>query len=112
MHDVVAHAMVAINVQAGVAAHLLDQDPEQAREALLHIKHTSGDALTDLRATLGVLRDPDAARAGAPAAGLDDLDASGAAGPPGVEVTLAVDAEIGPCRRRSARRVTGSSRRR
>ena len=44
VHDVVAHAMVAINVQAGVAAHLLDQDTEQAREALLHIKRTSGDA--------------------------------------------------------------------
>ena len=58
VHDVVAHAMVAINVQAGVAAHLIDQDTEQAREALLHIKRTSGDALTDLRATLGVLRDP------------------------------------------------------
>ena len=64
VHDVVAHAMVAINVQAGVAAHLLDQDTEQAREALLHIKATSGDALNDLRATLGVLRDPEAGRAG------------------------------------------------
>ena len=32
VHDVVAHAMVAINVQAGVAAHLLDRDPEQARD--------------------------------------------------------------------------------
>ena len=62
VHDVVAHAMVAINVQAGVAAHLLDDDPEQAREALLQIKRTSGEALTDLRATLGVLRDPDRRR--------------------------------------------------
>ena len=33
VHDVVAHAMVAINVQAGVAAHRLDQDPEQAHRA-------------------------------------------------------------------------------
>ena len=74
VHDVVAHAMVAINVQAGVAAHLLDQDTEQAREALLHIKPTSGDALNDLRATLGVLRDPAQAAPVGPAAGLDDLD--------------------------------------
>jgi signal transduction histidine kinase len=74
VHDVVAHAMVAINVQAGVAAHLLDQDTEQAREALLHIKATSGDALNDLRATLGVLRDPDRAAPIGPSAGLDDLD--------------------------------------
>ena len=64
VHDVVAHAMVAINVQAGVAAHLLDHDTEQAREALLQIKRTSGDALADLRATLGLLRDRDQAGAG------------------------------------------------
>ena len=74
VHDVVAHAMVAINVQSGVAAHLLDQDTEQAREALLHIKQASGDALNDLRATLGVLRDPAQHAPVAPAAGLDDLD--------------------------------------
>ena len=72
VHDVVAHAMVAINVQAGVAAHLLDRDPEQAREALLHIKRTSGEALADLRATLGVLREPERRRRrSAPAAGLE-----------------------------------------
>jgi signal transduction histidine kinase len=74
VHDVVAHAMVAINVQAGVAAHLLDDDTDQAREALLHIKRTSGDALSDLRATLGILRDPDQAAPVGPAAGLEDLD--------------------------------------
>jgi signal transduction histidine kinase len=58
VHDVVAHAMVAINVQAGVGAHLLDRDPDQARSTLLDIKKTSGEALADLRSTLGVLRDP------------------------------------------------------
>jgi signal transduction histidine kinase len=57
VHDVVAHAMVAINVQAGVAAHLIDRDPEQARSALRDIKASSGEALQDLRATLGVLRE-------------------------------------------------------
>jgi signal transduction histidine kinase len=58
IHDVVAHAMTAINVQAGVAAHLLEREPRQAYDALRHIKRTSGDALTELRATLEVLRDP------------------------------------------------------
>jgi signal transduction histidine kinase len=92
VHDVVAHAMVAINVQAGVAAHLLDQDSEQAREALLNIKRTSGDALTDLRATLGVLRDPAQAAPVGPAAGLDDLDAvAGGLRAAGVAVTVDVD---------------------
>jgi len=59
VHDVVAHAMVAINVQAGVAAHLLDRDREQARRTLLDIKRVSGDALGDLRSTLGLLREAD-----------------------------------------------------
>ncbi len=96
VHDVVAHAMVAINVQAGVAAHLLDQDTEQAREALLHIKRTSGDALTDLRATLGVLRDPDQAAPVGPAAGLEDLEGVAAQlRAAGVEVTVDVDT-VGP----------------
>ena len=91
VHDVVAHAMVAINVQAGVAAHLLDQDTEQAREALLQIKRTSGDALNDLRATLGVLRDPAQAAPVGPAAGLDDLDDVAAQlRAAGVEVTVDV----------------------
>jgi signal transduction histidine kinase len=73
VHDVVAHAMVAINVQAGVAAHLVDRDAEQARSALRAIKAASGDALADLRAALGVLREGDAA-ATRPAAGFGDLD--------------------------------------
>jgi signal transduction histidine kinase len=75
VHDVVAHSMVAINVRAGVAAHLLDDDVDQAREALLQIKRTSGDALNDLRATLGILRDPGQDAPVGPAAGLEDLDA-------------------------------------
>jgi signal transduction histidine kinase len=74
VHDVVAHSMVGINVQAGVAAHLLAEDPEQARDALVQIKRTSGDALADLRATLGLLRDPDTSAPVGPSLGLRDLD--------------------------------------
>jgi signal transduction histidine kinase len=72
VHDVVAHALVAINVQAGVAAHRLDRDPGQAHTALRAIKDTSGEALADLRAALGVLRG-DAAAPVRPAGGLADL---------------------------------------
>ena len=92
VHDVVAHSMVAINVQAGVAAHLIEHDTEQAREALLQIKRTSGDALTDLRATLGILRDPTRPAPAGPAAGLDDLDdVAGRLRATGVAVTVDVD---------------------
>jgi signal transduction histidine kinase len=60
VHDVVAHAMVAINVQAGVAAHVVDRRPEQTLTALEEIKRVSGEALRDLRETLGVLREVEA----------------------------------------------------
>jgi signal transduction histidine kinase len=95
LHDVVAHAMVAINVQAGVAAHLIDRQPESARGALQQIKRVSGEALTDLRSTLGVLRAGDDVPAPTrPAQGLDALeelaDGMRAAG---VDVALEVTGE-------------------
>ena len=73
LHDVVAHSMSVIAVQAGVGAHVLDERPEQAREALEAISATSRGTLTELRRLLGVLRDSDGARSHAPAPGLSDL---------------------------------------
>jgi signal transduction histidine kinase len=73
IHDLVAHAMTAINVQAGVAAHLLDHDSGQVHDALRAIKDVSGEALDDLRATLNVLRDPSRAAPLGPTSGLADL---------------------------------------
>jgi signal transduction histidine kinase len=91
IHDLVAHAMTAINVQAGVAAHLLERDPGQAYDALRNIKHTSGAALTDLRSTLQVLRDPSAAAPLGPPAGLGDIaELTGGLRSAGIEVTLDV----------------------
>ncbi|WP_246256826.1 sensor histidine kinase [Amycolatopsis anabasis] len=69
VHDVVAHSLAMINVQAGVAAHVADRRPEQAKEALRNIKEASAAALTDLRATLAVLRGQDHA----PAPSLDQM---------------------------------------
>jgi signal transduction histidine kinase len=59
LHDVLAHNISLINVQAGVALHLMDEQPEQARTALTAIKQASKDALGELRSVLGVLRQPD-----------------------------------------------------
>ncbi|MFB7799353.1 sensor histidine kinase [Isoptericola sp. NPDC056134] len=56
LHDVLAHSLSAINVQAGVGLHLLDRDVDQARSALASIKTTSRDALDEVRAVLGVVR--------------------------------------------------------
>jgi signal transduction histidine kinase len=61
VHDVVAHSLAMINVQAGVGAHIADKRPDQAKEALLAIKEASRVALADLRATLGVVRSGDRA---------------------------------------------------
>jgi signal transduction histidine kinase len=76
LHDSVAHAMATINVQAGVAAHLLDRNPEQMRESLEAIRSASSDALDELSAILGVLRDRDRDGAAplAPIAGIDRVD--------------------------------------
>ena len=76
LHDVVAHSIAVINFQAGVAVHVLDRRPEQARAALLAIKQASRDALQELRATLGVLRQlGEQGGSRAPLPGLAQLDA-------------------------------------
>jgi signal transduction histidine kinase len=57
LHDVVAHTLTTINVQAGVAKHLLERDRGHAEGALATIESASHKALQELRAILGVLRD-------------------------------------------------------
>ncbi|MFG2246617.1 sensor histidine kinase [Spirillospora sp. NPDC048823] len=73
LHDVAGHHISLINVQAGTALHRFQRDPAQAEAALAAIKESSRDALRDLRATLGVLRQADEEAPTAPAAGLDRL---------------------------------------
>ncbi|CAM5243763.1 histidine kinase OS=Streptomyces albaduncus OX=68172 GN=FHS32_002045 PE=4 SV=1 [Streptomyces griseoloalbus] len=72
LHDVLAHSISVINVQAGVGLALLDSDPEQARTALTTIKAQSKEALGEVRQVLDTLRAPGAAPR-APAPGLDRL---------------------------------------
>ncbi|MEV4993364.1 sensor histidine kinase [Streptomyces niveus] len=72
LHDVLAHSISVINVQAGVGLALIDSDPEQARTALTTIKAASKEALGEVRQVLDTLRTSgDAPRA--PAPGLDRL---------------------------------------
>jgi signal transduction histidine kinase len=56
LHDVVAHHISVMNVQAGVARHLLDSDPDAAREALGHIRESGRVVLAEMGAILGLLR--------------------------------------------------------
>ncbi|MFB7086100.1 sensor histidine kinase [Streptomyces sp. NPDC056296] len=77
LHDVVGHHISLINVQSAAALRRLHKDPEggpqRAEEALGAIKDASREALRELRATLGVLRQADESAPTAPAAGLDRL---------------------------------------
>jgi signal transduction histidine kinase len=95
VHDVAAHTLTTINVQAGVAAHLLDRDPSNARDALATIETASHEALEELRAVLGVLRQP--ANGGAPLEPLPDLAAVGTlieqARGTGLDVSFEVEGE-------------------
>jgi signal transduction histidine kinase len=72
LHDVLAHSISLINVQAGVALALIDERPEQARTALTTIKAASKEALGEVRQVLSTLRAPGEAPR-APAPGLDRL---------------------------------------
>ncbi len=74
LHDLLGHHVSLINVQAGVALFLMDDDPEQARTALTTIKQSSRDLLGEMRATLGILRGLDAPPHH-PSPGVDQLDA-------------------------------------
>jgi signal transduction histidine kinase len=107
VHDVLAHNISLINVQSGVALHLLDQRPEQARPALEAINQASEEALAELHSVLDVLSrglgehgaqaESGAWTPRAPTAGLRDLDAllrrTRAAG---LDVELAVEGERRP----------------
>ncbi|MCA2211424.1 sensor histidine kinase [Jidongwangia harbinensis] len=76
LHDLVAHLITLANAQATVAAHLFDIRPEQTRKSLGELVETTGQALDELRATVGLLRQAgDATGPGEPAPGLSQLPA-------------------------------------
>ena len=91
LHDVVAHTMSTINVQAGAATYLADDLPSDGAEALEAIRIASKDGMRELRAILAVLRQVDDPESNQPQPGLARLDtlvsAAGAAGLPTTVVT-------------------------
>lgn len=74
LHDVVAHSMSVMVVQAGAARRILERDPERAGEAMATIEATGREALTEMRRVLGVLRSDDDLAELTPAPGLEDFD--------------------------------------
>ena len=80
LHDVLAHSLSQINVQAGVGLHLIDSQPEQAAQALASIKSTSKTALEEVRLVLGILR--------------SGSEAAGEAGSEGIAAPLAPEPDL------------------
>jgi signal transduction histidine kinase len=74
LHDVLAHNVSLINVQAGTALHLLDKQPERARPALEAIKEASSETLREVRSVLDVLRRTDEHPPRSPTAGVAGVD--------------------------------------
>ncbi len=98
LHDVVAHTMATITVQAAAASQLLATEPERTAESLAAIRAASKEGLRELRAILDVLRRSDEPAApGTPVPGLARLDAL-AAGvrQAGLPVSVQVEGEPRP----------------
>jgi signal transduction histidine kinase len=97
MHDVVAHSVSVMVVQAGGARRILEHDPRRAVEAAAHIEDVGRAALTEMRRLLGVLHHGEEEAGRAPQPTLRELDAliarSRAAGLP---VTLVVEGDPQP----------------
>lgn len=74
LHDAVAHQITLASAQATVADHFFDTRPEKARESVRQLVETTGNALDDLRATVGLLRQTgDGSAPTEPAPGLSGL---------------------------------------
>lgn len=73
LHDVVAHSLGVIAVQAGVGVHVIDKDPAEAKRALEHISRTSRASLGEIRRLLGLVRSGAPTVEYAPTPGLADL---------------------------------------
>jgi signal transduction histidine kinase len=96
LHDVVAHSMSVIAVQAGMGAHVIDERPADAKEALAAISETSRRTLQEMRRLLGVLRDEEGERSHTPAPGLGELPALvDDVRKAGVDVTFSMEGEPG-----------------
>ncbi|RFS83799.1 sensor histidine kinase [Actinomadura spongiicola] len=98
LHDMVAHSIGIIAIQAGVGGRVIATQPDEARNALDAIESTSRETLSGLRRMVTALRrdDPGVAPLG-PAPGLDDLDRlAGSAGDAGVRVDVVRRGERGP----------------
>lgn len=89
VHDITAHSLSAVSIQAAAAERLIDRDPAAAKEAIVTVRATAKGALDDIRSMIGVLRHGDDAAETSPTAGTDRLvDLASYLRRAGVETTL------------------------
>lgn len=93
LHDVVAHSVSLMTIQAAGARRQLAEDPARAERAMVTIEETGRQAMTEMRRILGVLRDNVADPSTAPQPHLDELDALVAGS--GLPAALTVDGDLG-----------------
>lgn len=74
VHDITAHSLSAVSIQAAAAERLIDVDPAAAKEAVATVRATAKTALDDIRSMIGVLRHGDETAETAPASGTDRLE--------------------------------------
>lgn len=73
LHDVIAHTVSVMTVQAGAARLLFDEDPVRARASLLAVEETGRQALGEMRRLLGILRGDEQQTRLAPQPGISDI---------------------------------------
>ena len=94
LHDILAHSVSVMTVQASAVRRLLTPEQEREREALLTVEETGRKALAEMRRLLGIMRsDEEVAGARAPARARDAADARGAGAPSGLPVELSVEGQ-------------------
>jgi len=94
LHDVIAHSVSLMVIQAGGARLVMDTEPDRAEESLLSVERAGRDALAEMRALLGALGDGRDPRALAPQPGLAEIDGLlAAARESGVDADLHVAGE-------------------
>ncbi len=73
VHDITAHSLSAVSIQAAAAERLVERDPQAAKEAISTARRTAKDALEEIRGMIGVLRQGEAAAETEPTKGTDRL---------------------------------------
>lgn len=74
VHDITAHSLSAVSIQAAAAERLIDRDPAAAKEAIGLVRSTAKSALDDIRSMIGVLRHGDDPAETTPTAGTERMD--------------------------------------